>query len=498
MESSEIAQFYEGRSIFITGGSGFMGKVLIEKLLRSCNSLKKIYLLFREKKNKNVEERLDEMLQSKVFDRLKIEQPNYREKLQIIQGDLCKPLLGISKSDLELLASEVTIVYHAAATVRFDEKLRIAVEQNILGTKRLVEVCLELPKIEALVHVSTAYCNCDKHETEEVIYPSTVEPEQLIEAIKWMDDEMLDSITPKLLGNYPNTYSLTKNLGEKILLREREKLPIAIFRPSIVSPSWKEPVSGWIDSLNGPNGIIAGIMKGIIRTIRMFREKITDIIPVDLCINMMVAIPWYTIVHKPEDVKIYHCASSTLNPLSYDKMFSALYKPVFMYPSVELYRIPGGNSRNFTITHKLAILFDHYIPAAFTDALLFISGKKPRMISIYKKVDKALITFAQYSVDEWFFHCKNQFLIWDKMSDVDKKRFNFDIKSVDWDFYYENVILGIRKYLLNEDHSTLPKARENVQRMQLRSYAIKATLLAAGASYFLSNFFSTSVFEYLY
>jgi FlaA1/EpsC-like NDP-sugar epimerase len=46
---SEIAKYYEGLNIFITGGTDLLGKCLIEKLLRGCPELKKIYLLVRIK-----------------------------------------------------------------------------------------------------------------------------------------------------------------------------------------------------------------------------------------------------------------------------------------------------------------------------------------------------------------------------------------------------------------------------------------------------------------
>lgn len=56
MAENSIKKFYEGKEIFLTGGSGFVGRGLIEKLLRSCN-VKKIYVLLRSKKGMNLEER---------------------------------------------------------------------------------------------------------------------------------------------------------------------------------------------------------------------------------------------------------------------------------------------------------------------------------------------------------------------------------------------------------------------------------------------------------
>lgn len=63
---SDINEFYKGRSIFITGGSGFMGKVLIEKLLYSCSDLKEIFILMRPKKGRVPESRLEDMFKLPV------------------------------------------------------------------------------------------------------------------------------------------------------------------------------------------------------------------------------------------------------------------------------------------------------------------------------------------------------------------------------------------------------------------------------------------------
>lgn len=63
---TEIQSFYKGKTIFITGGTGFMGKVLIEKLLFSCSELDKIYVLIRSKRGRAPNIRLDEMFQLPV------------------------------------------------------------------------------------------------------------------------------------------------------------------------------------------------------------------------------------------------------------------------------------------------------------------------------------------------------------------------------------------------------------------------------------------------
>ena len=66
MEKSTIAEFYRNRSVFITGATGFLGKVLVEKLLRSCPDIKTLYLLMRPKSGKDICIRLQEFIQNPV------------------------------------------------------------------------------------------------------------------------------------------------------------------------------------------------------------------------------------------------------------------------------------------------------------------------------------------------------------------------------------------------------------------------------------------------
>ena len=66
MTEGGIREFFKGKTIFITGGSGFMGKVLLEKLLYSCSDLKEIFLLMRPKRGKTGEQRVQEFAQIPV------------------------------------------------------------------------------------------------------------------------------------------------------------------------------------------------------------------------------------------------------------------------------------------------------------------------------------------------------------------------------------------------------------------------------------------------
>lgn len=61
-----IQSFLSGSNIFITGGTGFLGKMLINKLLTSCPSIDTIYLLIRNKKGKDVHTRVEDIFHDSV------------------------------------------------------------------------------------------------------------------------------------------------------------------------------------------------------------------------------------------------------------------------------------------------------------------------------------------------------------------------------------------------------------------------------------------------
>ncbi|XP_069702736.1 putative fatty acyl-CoA reductase CG5065 [Periplaneta americana] len=463
--NSPIADWYRGRSVFVTGGTGFLGKVLVEKLLRSCPDVAAVYLLMRPKRGNDVRTRMDELLSNTIFDWLRKEQPSALNKLVPIRGDVTCPELGISPADQKILADSVSVVFHSAATVKFDEALKLSVSMNILGTKRLVQLCHKMAKLEALVHVSTAYCNCNRQEVQEVVYPPPADPEKIIQCVDWMEEDLLDTITPKIIGSRPNTYTFTKALAEHVLVQESGSLPVAIVRPSIVTAAWQEPIPGWVDNLNGPTGLLASAGKGILRTILCYRNLVADFVPVDNVINLLITVAWHTATARPNNTVVYNCTSGKLNSIKWKDVEDIGYENILKNPFDDVLWYPGGSFKSSRILNNICVLVFHMIPAYILDLVARMSGKKPIMVRLHKKVNQAVSCLQFFTTHEWQFTNDNVVRLLSHLNPHDRKTFNFDIKAVDWRSYFEHYVLGTRKFILKEDVSSLPAARTHLRRM---------------------------------
>lgn len=120
-----------------------------------------------------------------------------------------------------------------AATVRFDEKLKTAVAINVKGTKEVLQLGKECLNLESYVHVSTAFANCVYKEISEKFFKPPFTTSEIIAITDATPDHILDEITPKLLGDHPNTYAFTKSISEETVKEYGQGLPLCIFRPAI-------------------------------------------------------------------------------------------------------------------------------------------------------------------------------------------------------------------------------------------------------------------------
>nr|XP_036669602.1 putative fatty acyl-CoA reductase CG5065 [Drosophila suzukii]XP_036669604.1 putative fatty acyl-CoA reductase CG5065 [Drosophila suzukii]XP_036669605.1 putative fatty acyl-CoA reductase CG5065 [Drosophila suzukii]XP_036669606.1 putative fatty acyl-CoA reductase CG5065 [Drosophila suzukii]XP_036669607.1 putative fatty acyl-CoA reductase CG5065 [Drosophila suzukii]XP_036669608.1 putative fatty acyl-CoA reductase CG5065 [Drosophila suzukii] len=460
-----IGQFYAGRSVFITGGTGFMGKVLVEKLLRSCPDIRNIYLLIRPKRGQEVSARLTELLNAPLFESLRQEKPKELSKVIPISGDITSEELGISEKDQNLLCRNVSVVFHSAATVKFDEKLKLSVTINMLGTKRLVELCHRMLSLDALIHVSTAYCNCDRTDVSEVIYAPPYNPDDIISLINWLPEDILDQLTPSLIGKRPNTYTFTKALAEHMLLKEAGNLPVAIVRPSIVTASLNEPFAGWVDNFNGPTGLVSALAKGMFRTMMCEKNYVADMVPVDIVINLMIAAAWRTATRKSNNLLIYNCCTGQRNPIIWSEFVKHAMTSVRKHPLEGCLWYPTGDLRMNRPMNTLNCIAKHFLPAYILDGVARIMGKKPFVVNVQNKIAKAVECLEYFATRQWRFKDDNVHALLHTLSPKDREIFVFDVRHINWDKYVERYVLGFREFLFKQRPESLPASRKRMLRL---------------------------------
>ncbi|KAL1414456.1 hypothetical protein MTO96_000860 [Rhipicephalus appendiculatus] len=433
-DDSKVARFYQGRVIFITGGTGFIGKVLLEKLLRSCPGLKRVYLLVRSKRGENPQARLQKMLDSKMFEHLKQEHPDALKKVTALAGDLTEPNLGLSASDQATLVDSVSVVFHSGATVRFDEPLREAVRLNVLGTRRVLDLCKKMPNLSAFVHV----------------------PKNSLNLLSFQ----------------------VKSVAESLLLEERGDIPAVIVRPSIVTASNREPLPGWVDNYNGCTGILVVLGLGMLQSVLAEKEFVGDIVPVDVVANMLICVAWHTAETRPKDLEVYHCTSGALAGRTWAYLTGGIQREFRRHPLPNAVRFPKFHLTNSQLWHSVNLWCLHYLPALVVDLALQLHGQKPRFVRHYHKICKAINALKYFLTHEWLFRSNNALRLLQELSPTDAQLFDFDVRRLEWRSYFKSYVLGIRKYLLKAEDSELPEARKRIKRLNAVRWSLYLGLAA--------------------
>ncbi|KAK2588427.1 hypothetical protein KPH14_004426 [Odynerus spinipes] len=506
--SSEIANFFAGRKVLITGGSGFLGKLLVEKLLRSCPDIATLYMFMRTKKGKSPEERFKEHFDDIIFDRLKQERPYFKDKIVMVQADTSETDLGLSPESRERL-KDTEIIFHGAATVRFDEKLRLAVNINIRGTKELLLFAKEMPNLKAFVHVSTAFSFCVLKFIEEKFYDPPMTTDNVLTLMELLNDDQLTVLTPTLLGEWPNTYAFTKAIAEDTVRQYSSGIPSCIVRPSIMIATAKEPICGWINNLYGPTGVAVGAAYGILRTLHCQKNLVADIIPADIVINNIIVAAWDTAQKQEiprsitdanenkctttEEIPIYNSVSSVQKPVTWGDFMHQNAVNGLEIPSEKVFWYYMLILNRYKFMHNVCVVFLHLLPAAVIDTLAYLTGKKPILWNAYKKIHKFSAVISYFSTQQWRFKNDAVMSLWERLPPIDKQIFDFNIDDLDWETYYRYYIRGLRLYIAKDPMDTLDQGRIKYRKLKIAHYSLVTVvcLLVFWGLYTLINFLCT-------
>lgn len=477
MVSSAVADFFRDKNVFITGGTGFLGAALIEKLLRCCPGVNNIYVLIRPKKNKNIKERLVELTENSVFDRIKKEDSKQLfDKLIAVAGDVGEENLGLSANDRLTLVEHVNIVVHSAATLDFEADLKSTVNINLLGTRRVVLISQEIRDLKALVHVSSAYVNSVLREAHEKLYPAPADVEELLQLVEKTDEETLKKKTANIIKDHPNPYTFTKHLAEHEVANSN--LPATIVRPSMITGAWKEPLPGWTISKNGPQGFLMGASKGVVRRLPVAKDLIYDYIPVDLVVNTLLVAAYTISREKSKEVKIYHCTSGTCNPFRWRLVSERIDEFLHKYPLRSAVWYPSLKLLPSLFWFQISAIFVHMIPAYVLDTVTRLTGGRPILVRLHTNVNKSLVLLEKFIFTEWKFDNSRTLEMHETLSSEDKKQFTLDVRPLNWEDYFADLTQGVRQYLSKEHPRNLEKARKKDKILMVAHLVLQAVLLS--------------------
>ncbi|GMT36880.1 hypothetical protein PFISCL1PPCAC_28177, partial [Pristionchus fissidentatus] len=465
-----LNHIYRDRALFVTGASGFVGKVLVEKMLHSLPGIKTIFILIRASKGKSGTERWKDIEKLELFNRIRRDCPDRLSKVVAIEGDITLSDLGISQENMQRVLEETSVVIHCAATVRFNEPLKNAVEINMRGVSRVISLCHRMPKLACFLHCSTCYVNADKLgiPVEERVYPALCDPHKLMEASDWLDDSLFESIGESASKVYTNTYCFTKALSEHLVLDEASNLPTLILRPAIVGGIWKDGIPGWADAFQGIAALLAALGSGAISRVPVDLNSRCDAIPVDIVTNMMISAGAYRIMLKDSTIPILHCNSSDLNPMRFGDVRNHVVECAMKYPMDSVVSTPifspFGSDRLEKSMHSVR---EKYIGPAM-DRITSIAGKKPFWARFYGRVGETYTVIRKFLVD-YHFKSDNLVQLLKMMTEEDRETFDFDIRKLNWFDYMFDVQMGVKVFLLKDnivDHEKVRNARRKMQLMQ--------------------------------
>ncbi|XP_026322593.1 fatty acyl-CoA reductase 1 [Hyposmocoma kahamanoa] len=462
---------------------------------RKCEGIGQILLLVREKKGKSPKQRLEELLNDALFEKVRNMRGGVEpllKKLTLIPGDVSLPDLGLRPADRQKIIDDTHIIIHAAATIRFDEELKKAVMLNVRGTKLIVELGKECKRLELLSHISTAYCHLHEKLLEEKPYPPPADPHQVIQAMEWMDEESVAALTPKLLSKLPNSYAFTKALGEALVVEAIEQgLPAMVLRPSIVIPIWQEPIPGWTDNINGPTGLLIGAGKGVIRSMYCKSNSYADYLPVDVFINGILISAWMYIVDGDHKNTVVNFTSSAEIKVTWSEMIDA-GRDIIMnrLPLNGVAWYPGGSMKHSRLYHNICMVLFHWLPAIFVDTLLFCLGYKPVLMRVQRRIQKGFEVFEYYTNNQWDFKSDIGQTVRQRLNTRERRDYKVDAVGLDISKYFEDCIHSARIYILKEYDDTIPAARRHMKVMWCVDVATR--LIFWGLMlYWMSGWFSS-------
>ncbi|MGH7776805.1 MAG: SDR family oxidoreductase, partial [Candidatus Dormibacterales bacterium] len=499
-----IAEALAGKTILVTGSTGFLGKTIVEKCLRSLPQVGRIELAIRPGPRRVAAERLErEVLASPAFRVLRQnlgEKAFARlaaEKLSVLELDLGVEGLGLDEKGRGRLKA-CDVVIHSAAAVEFDNPADLSARTNVLGTARLITELRRAGAAPHLVHVSTAYVGgmlrgqlkeelpLDpglnwRHEAEAltglraVVEEESRRPEELrrlsaqarsrmgpagtpatarmVERLRqrWVKEALVERGRARARATgFTDIYSFTKALAEHALVELRGEIPLSIVRPSVIESALAEPFPGWLEGFRMAEPIILAFGRGVLTEFSGLPDGVIDIVPADLVVSALLAVA----ASPPEGGhRIYHVASGTRNPLR----FRGLYEQSARYFAEHPLRDRHGQAigtHTWTFPNRSQLEARGRLALRALEAAQWLAERLPlgadgaevsdRLHARIGHVERGL-EFAElygvYTEVDGVFDTSHLMELWGRLPEPDRALLPFDPGLFDWTRYLQEVHL---------------------------------------------------------
>ncbi|CAG9838753.1 unnamed protein product [Diabrotica balteata] len=372
------------------------------------------------------------------------------KKMIPIRGDVTEIDLGLCPDDRKMLIENVNIIYHTAASVRFDDFLKDAILINIRGTREVAKLALDTQNLDFFLHVSTTFCNTDKVVVEEKLYPPHGDWRSTITLAEECDEALLCALSEKYIRPLPNTYTFAKSLAEHVVNDLCfGKIPVLIARPSV----------------------------GILRTTFGNAVETSDYIPVDIAIKViLMATAKYGGIRGTENIEVLNLAQGNIGQLNLGELVQMGRKLILDTPFSTIMWYPRFSVTNCWYNFYIQVLLFHMIPAFFVDLMLRLVGKKPMMFSLQRKIYIANVILQPFVSFTWIFRNDKTMALRDS---VTEEEFTEDINmSMDRVYdYFKKSKWGAALYILKEDFDfTRIQSRKNLRRFWYIDIASKLIL----------------------
>ncbi|KAL5067477.1 hypothetical protein RYX36_018364 [Vicia faba] len=492
-EGIGIVKFLRGKKFFVTGATGFLAKVLIEKILRTEPDVGKMYLLIKAKNKEAAMERLkNEIINTELFRCLKqIHGKSYQSfmlsKLVPIVGDICESNLGLDEDLSDVIADEVDVIVNSAANTTFDERYDTAININTRGPCRLMAIAKKCKKLKLFLHVSTAYVNGQRQgrimerpfsigdciAREKLIsgvppkYLPTLDIENEINLVlknkgNIDDNELAQKMREMGLERarrfgWQDTYVFTKAMGEMMIDKLRDDIPVVVIRPSVIESTLSEPFPGWMEGNRMMDPIVLCYGKGQLTGFLVDPNGVLDVVPADMVVNSTLAAMAKHGTTRKRDINVYQIASSVVNPLVFQDLTRLLYEHYTTSPCID----SKGNPIQVPLM-KLFSSSEEFSGHLWRDAiqksgLSSMASSKGKMSQKLENICRKSVEQAKYlaKIYEPYtfyggrFDNSNIQRLMEIMSEEEKREFDFDVKGIDWKDYITNIhIPGLRRYVM--------------------------------------------------